>query len=73
MSFNYVFGNIDHIIQLALLGISLILAIAGVISSNPSRSKKLLGFAVITVIVYLMFMQFELVSYNIGQSWAHNY
>ncbi len=73
MSFDYVFGNIDHIIQLGLLGISLILAIAGIVSSNQSRSKKLLGLALITVIIYLLFMQFEVLSFNIGNDWAQNF
>lgn len=67
MTFQYVFGEADTYIQAALLLASLIFAIMGTASSDAAKSKKKLGISLILVIVFLMFMWFEIFAYCIGQ------
>lgn len=67
MTFQYVFGEADTYIQAALLLASLIFAIMGTFSSDAAKGKKNLGISWILVIVFLMFMWFEIFAYGIGQ------
>lgn len=67
MTFQYVFGEADTYIQAALLLSSLIFAITGTASSDAAKGKKKLGISLILVIVFLMFIWFEIFAYGIGQ------
>lgn len=67
MTFQYLFGEADTFIQAALLLVSLIFAIMGTVSSDALKGKKKLGISLIIVIVFLMFMCFEIFAYGIGQ------
>jgi len=67
MTFQYLFGEADTFIQAALLLVSLIFAIMGTASTDALKGKKKLGISLIMVIVYLMFMWFEIFAYGIGQ------
>jgi hypothetical protein len=67
MTFQYIFGEADTFIQAALLLASLIFAIMGTASSDALKGKKKLGISLILVIVFLMFMCFEIFAYGIGQ------
>ena len=67
MTFQYLFGGADTYIQAALLLASLIFAITGTASSDAAKGKKKLGISLILVIVFLMFMWFEIFAYGIGQ------
>ena len=67
MTFQYLFGETDTYIQAGLLLISLILAILGTFTSDTVRGKKQLGISLIFVIIFLMFMLFEIFAYGIGQ------
>jgi hypothetical protein len=67
MMFQNVFGEADTYIQAALLLASLIFAIMGTASSDAAKGKKKLGISLILVIVFLMFMWFEIFAYGIGQ------
>lgn len=67
MTFQYLFGGADTYIQAALLLASLIFAVMGTVSSDAVKGKKILGIALILVIVFLMFMWFEIFAYGIGQ------
>ena len=67
MTFQYVFGEADTYIQAALLLSSLIFAIMGTFSSDAAKGKKKLGISLILVIVFLMFIWFEIFAYGIGQ------
>jgi hypothetical protein len=67
MTFQNVFGEADTYIQAALLLASLIFAIMGTFSSDAAKGKKKLGISLILVIVFLMFMWFEIFAYGIGQ------
>ena len=66
MTFQYLFGGADTYIQAALLLTSLIFAVMGTVSSDAVKGKKRLGIALILVIVFLMFMWFEIFAYGIG-------
>lgn len=67
MTFQYLFGEADTFIQAALLLVSLIFAIMGTASTDALKGKKKLGISLILVIVFLMFMWFEIFAYGIGQ------
>jgi len=67
MTFQYVFGEADTIIQAVLLLASLIFAVMGTVSSDAIKGKKKLGISLILVIAFLMFMWFEIFAYGIGQ------
>ena len=67
MTFQYLFGGADTYIQASLLLASLIFAVMGTVSSDSVKGKKKLGIALILVIVFLMFMWFEIFAYGIGQ------
>jgi hypothetical protein len=67
MTFQYLFGEADTFIQAALLLASLIFAIMGTASSDALKGKNKLGISLILVIVFLMFMFFEIFAYGIGQ------
>ena len=67
MTFQYLFGEADTFIQAALLLVSLIFAIMGTVSSDALKGKKKLGISLIMVIVFIMFMCFEIFAYGIGQ------
>ena len=67
MTFQYVFGEADTYIQAALLLASLVFAVLGTASSDAAKGKKKLGISLILVIVFLMFMWFEIFAYNVGQ------
>ena len=67
MTFQYVFGEADTIIQAVLLLVSLIFAVMGTVSSDAIKGKKKLGISLILVIAFLMFMWFEIFAYGIGQ------
>lgn len=66
MTFRYLFGEADTYIQAALLLASLIFAILGTFSSDAAKGKKKMGISLILVIVFLMFMWFEIFAYGIG-------
>jgi hypothetical protein len=67
MTFQYLFGEADTIIQAVLLLASLIFAVMGTVSSDAIKGKKKLGISLILVIAFLMFMWFEIFAYGIGQ------
>ena len=67
MMFQNIFGEADTYIQAALLLLSLIFAVMGTFSSDAAKGKKKLGISLILVIVFLMFMWFEIFAYGIGQ------
>ena len=67
MTFQYLFGEVDTYIQAALLLASLIFAVMGTVSSDAAKGKKKLGISLILVIVFLMFMWFEIFAYGVGQ------
>jgi len=67
MTFQYIFGAADTYIQIALLLVSLIFAILGIVSSDVAKGKKKLGISLLFVIIFLMFMWFEIFAYGIGQ------
>ena len=67
MTFQYIFGAADTYIQIALLLISLVFAILGIASSDVAKGKKKLGISLLFVIIFLMFMWFEIFAYGIGQ------
>ena len=67
MTFQYIFGEADTYIQAALLLAGLIFAVMGTFSSDAAKGKKKLGISLILVIVFLMFMWFEIFAYGIGQ------
>ena len=67
MTFQYIFGAADTYIQIALLLVSLLFAILGIASSDVAKGKKKLGISLLFVIIFLMFMWFEIFAYGIGQ------
>ena len=67
MTFQYIFGSADTYIQIALLLVSLVFVILGIASSNVAKGKKRLGISLLFVILFLMFMWFEIFAYGIGQ------
>ena len=67
MTFQYIFGAADTYIQIALLLVSLVFAILGIASSDVAKCKKKLGISLLFVIIFLMFMWFEIFAYGIGQ------
>ena len=67
MTFQYIFGQADWYIQIALLLVSLVFAVMGIFSSDAGKGKKKLGISLLFVILYLMFMWFEIFAYGIGQ------
>lgn len=67
MTFQYIFGAADTYIQIALLLVSLVFAILGIASSDVAKGKKKLGISLLFVIIFLMFMWFEIFAYGIGQ------
>lgn len=67
MTFQYIFGEADTYIQAALLLAGLIFAVMGTVSSDAAKGKKKLGISLILVIVFLMFIWFEIFAYGIGQ------
>ena len=67
MTFQYIFGEADTYIQAVILLISLVFAIMGTVSSDAVKGKKKLGISLIFVIIFLMFMWFEIFAYGIGQ------
>ena len=67
MTFQYLFGEVDTYIQAALLLASLIFAVMGTVSSDAAKGNKKLGISLILVIVFLMFMWFEIFAYGVGQ------
>ncbi len=70
MSFSYVFGNVDHLIQLGLLLASLVLLIVSFVLSDFKKKDRFRGLSLLFVILYLMFMQFEIFAYCIGSNWT---
>lgn len=67
MTFQYIFGAADIYIQIALLLVSLVFAILGIASSDVAKGKNKLGISLLFVIIFLMFMWFEIFAYGIGQ------
>jgi hypothetical protein len=67
MTFQYIFGAVDTYIQIALLLVSLVFAILGIASSDVAKGKNKLGISLLFVIIFLMFMWFEIFAYGIGQ------
>lgn len=67
MTFQYIFGAADTYIQIAMLLVSLVFAIMGTVSSDVAKGKKKLGISLFFVIIFLMFMWFEIFAYGIGQ------
>lgn len=67
MTFQYLFGEADTYIQAALLLAGLVFAVLGTVSSDAEKGRKKLGISLIIVIVFLMFMWFEIFAYGIGQ------
>lgn len=67
MTFQYIFGAADTYIQIALLLVSLVFAILGIASSDVAKGKNKLGISLLFVIIFLMFMWFEIFAYGIGQ------
>ena len=67
MSFQYIFGQADTYIQIVLLLVSLVFAIMGIFSLDSAKGIKKLGISLLFVIIFLMFMWFEIFAYGIGQ------
>ena len=67
MTFQYIFGAADTYIQIALLLVSLVFAILGIASSDVAKGKKWQGISLLFVIIFLLFMWFEIFAYGIGQ------
>ena len=67
MTFQYIFGQADMYIQIALLLVSLIFAVMGIAASDANKGRKKLGISLLFVILFLMFMWFEIFEYGIGQ------
>ena len=66
MTFQYLFGDADTYIQFGLLLISLVFAILGIATKDASKGKNKLGISLLFVILFLMFMFFEIFAYGIG-------
>ena len=67
MTFQYLFGGADTYIQAALLLAGLVFAVMGTVTPDVAKGKRRLGISLIIVIVFLMFMWFEVFAYGIGQ------
>ena len=67
MTFQYLFGGADTYIQAALLLAGLVFAVMGTVTPDAAKGKRRLGISLIIVIVFLMFMWFEIFAYGIGQ------
>lgn len=67
MTFQYLFGEADWYIQIALLLVSLVFAIIGIVTPDAVKGKRRLGISLLFVILFLMFMWFEIFAYGIGQ------
>lgn len=67
MTFHYILGEPDTYIQFVLLIASLVFALMGIFTSDSAKGKKKLGISLLFIVLYLMFMQFEIFAYGIGQ------
>jgi len=70
MSFMYIFGKTDHLIQIVLLLGSLIFLTVSFVSSDSGKKGRFRGLSLLLVILYLLFMQFEIIAYCIGSNWT---
>ena len=66
MTFQYIFGETDTYIQIGLLFFSLLFAILGLATRDAKSGKNKLGISLLFVIIFLLFMWFEIFAYGVG-------
>ncbi|MBO4910618.1 MAG: hypothetical protein J5476_15200 [Lachnospiraceae bacterium] len=66
MTFQYIFGETDTYIQIGLLFFSLLFAVLGLATRDAKSGKNKLGISLLFVIIFLLFMWFEIFAYGVG-------
>ena len=66
MTFQYIFGETDTYIQIGLLFFSLLFAVLGLVTRDAKSGKNKLGISLLFVIIFLLFMWFEIFAYGVG-------